>query len=156
MVQTILFIIIFVSYITYVLIRERKILASISDSWYGHGMKGDVFFTLFCFSLGFTVMTLADKEIYFALSGVGLLFVGAASMFKDGGLTRTIHFAGALFAIICGFFGLYYEYGTYLGGALWVSFTAYAYLFNIKNTIWWVEVVAFILVAYFLVIEHLI
>lgn len=148
MTTTILFIVVFVGYLIYITIREGKILPSISDSYYDAGPKAEIIFTLWCFVLGFIIMSFEATTPFFALGGSGLLFVGAAAMFRDLGLTKAVHFGGALLCIISAFFGLFYEYGTYLGGAIWVSFTAYAYLFNIKNIVWWVEVVAFLLVAY--------
>lgn len=134
---------VFIGYMMYI-IKLFNIPPSISDSWYLLERNG-ILFTLFCWILGACMFYQGnDKTILFVLSGVGLSFVGAATMFKwTGAHTDKIHFGGAVVGILGALLGLYIDYNikspivvfTILSGILLVTKT--------KNIIFWVEIVAF-------------
>jgi hypothetical protein len=135
--------VIFTSYIAYT-VSKFGIPASISDTWYLLERKG-VLFTLFCWSLGVCMLYQGnDKSIFFVLSGVGLSFVGGATMFKwKGAYTDKIHGAGAAIGIVCALLGLYIDYEIRPPFMVFSGATILISLLHIKNHIFWMEIVAF-------------
>lgn len=141
--------IIFLSYITFLLIKFGKPLPSISDSWYE--LKGlSYLFTLFCFSLGITMVFQSNETILFFLSGAGLCFTGVATAFKS--ITDTtmkkVHFLGAAVCIIFALIGVGVERGSFIPlGLFGISATIMEFIDINKtftNKIWWTEIAAFI------------
>ena len=128
------------SYVIYVVI-EHGIQKSISDSWYV--VKYTWMFPWMCGSIGFLHILHSELHLLFFLSGSFLCFTGAASAFKKIGMTHTIHFVGAGGAILTSCLGL---------GLIGVPeviifnavFAATFYLMKVKNSLWWIEIVAFL------------
>lgn len=134
---------IFLSYIIFLMIRFKGPLPSISESWYKLGYPGDILFTLFCWILGFTMAFRGDISSLFFFSGAGLLFVGAATMFKNK-ITSTVHFIGAGSGIIFALLGILSAYGNPYPIIGWVIITLLIYLLKVKNHMWWIEIAAFL------------
>jgi len=135
---------IFVSYVTFLLIKFKGPLPSISESWYALGSPLNVLFTLFCFALSITMcFHISDGwGGLFFLSGAGLGFVGAATAFKDK-FVRPIHFGGAMAGIIGALLGIWLTLGDILPFIVWAIITILLLGFKAKNAMWWLEIAAF-------------
>jgi hypothetical protein len=144
---TIIQLIVFITYIGY-LVSKFGILPSISESYYAlMDLKKSYLFFLFTSALGVTMILQAqDQHAWYLISGIGLMFVGAASLFKvteDG--TAAIHYIGAVVGIVGALIGhievynLLWPVGIYLGGTLIILA-----VFRNNNYIWWMEILAFI------------
>lgn len=144
---TLIQIAIFVSYVVFLLVRFKKPLPSISESWYELvGIEKNLF-TLFCFSIGFLMLFQMDGTTpLFFFSGAGIIFTGAAAAFKES-MTRTVHTTGAIACIAFGLAALYFERGVIYPASV---FCVVAFLINIlpiKNRVWWIEILAFACIA---------
>jgi hypothetical protein len=148
MVLSIIQILIFVSYITFILIKFG-VLPSISESWYRLRDLGGVWyslFTWFCWTLGFTMLfqTNGNTPLFF-LSGVGLCAVGAATMFKlKDDIQPYIHSIGAAIGIISALIGLGVERHAWLPLVDFIILAVILYIFVDKNKTWWIEILAFL------------
>lgn len=146
MILTISQFIIFVAYVAYITYRFG-ILPSISDSHYKlNTFRQGYFFTLFCWALATTMVFQSDEStpLYF-FSGAGLAFVGAASEFKwTGANTHIVHYLGAVLGIGCAAMGLYFESGLWQPATIIVVFSAVCAIIKMKNSIFWVEIAAFL------------
>lgn len=140
---------IFISYITFLLIKFGKPLPSISDSWYQLPKNYKPLFTLFCWSLGFTMLFQTDGTTpAFFFSGAGLCFVGAATMFKSDKTTALVHSIGAIVCIVSALIGLWVERDMFLPIFLFGASASILSLKSIKltNKTWWIEIIAFVFI----------
>lgn len=146
MILTIIQCLIFVVYITFIWIKFKGPLLSISDSWYRLGEPLNGLFTLFCFSIGILMPfhIIGIFPIFFFLSGVGLCFTGAATMFKDDKMTSFVHYLGAIICVVCGLMGIGFELNNWIPIIIFIISTSLIILLKIKNYIWWIEITAFI------------
>jgi hypothetical protein len=141
-------ILIFVSYISFIILKFG-ILPSISESWYRLRELGGVWsslFTWFCWGLGFIILfqTNGNSPLFF-LSGVGLSSVGVATMFKlKDDIQSYIHSIGATIGIICALIGIGIERYIWLPLIDFVILAIIFYIFVDKNKIWWIEIIAFL------------
>jgi hypothetical protein len=136
---------IFISYVTFLLIRFKGPLPSISESWYALGFPTNILFTVFCWALAITMCfhtTDGWGGLYF-LSGAGFGLVGAATMFKIPDV-RPYHFGGAMTGIIVALLGIWLVNGDILPFIIWAITSILLLGFNIKNKMWWVEIAAFV------------
>lgn len=151
MIISILQILIFVSYISFIIIKFG-ILPSISESWYRLRDLGGVWhslFTWFCFGLGFLMFfqTNGNTPLFF-LSGVGLSFVGVATMFKlKDDIQPYIHSIGAIIGILGALIGIGVEREAWLPLLDFVILSVILYFFTNKNRTWWIELAAFTTVS---------
>ncbi len=133
------------------------ILASISDSWYElKPLKLGVLFTLFCWSIGFLLVSYTEQtdSPFFFLSGTGLCFVGVATAFKIKKTTeRTIHMVGASLCVLSALVGLWIDFHLWYFLPLFIVSYLALKLMKIKNLIWWVEITAFVLILIGLLIK---
>jgi hypothetical protein len=134
---------VFVAYVSYI-VKLFGVPPSISDSWYLLERKG-VLFTLFCWMLGACMLYQGnDKTTLFILSGVGISFVGGATMFKwSGAMTDKIHFGSATVGIVCALLGLYIEYHIKAPIYVFTVATILIVVAKVKNSVFWVEMIAF-------------
>ena len=104
-----------------------------------------VLFTLFCWGIGgIMIFQTTGETALFFMSGVGLTFTGAATMFKSTEAnTNKFHFIGALICIVAALIGLGVEYDMYIPGMAFIFGSIFTYLFIMKNTFWWIEIIAF-------------
>lgn len=131
-------------YLTY-FIGENGIPPSLSGSFYlGMGYS----FTIMCFivsistAIGLFELTTGKWYQFFVfLAAIGLGFVGAAPMFKDKGMERTVHITGA---ILCGVFSqaVVILSGYWILPAVLFPVTILIILKN-GNRVFWFEMAAF-------------
>lgn len=147
---TIIQTIVFVSYVTFILIKFKQILPSISESWYRLRDLGGVWyslFTWFCWVLAFPMFFQTNDvaPYLFFLSGAGLALVGTATMFReiDDKLQGKLHTIGAAVGIIGALAGIWVERGTFIPFAVFVVSAILLSLFKVKNKTWWIEMAAF-------------
>lgn len=135
----------FVSFVSYIIYRYG-IPESISDSYYLLERRGTLF-TIFCWILSVTMIYHGDEPTYpFLLSGVGLAFVGAATMFKwKGSGTDVVHYIGAVIGIVGAFIGIGYELSA-IPGLVFLSIQCVIMISGMNNKIFWIEIVAFVLI----------
>lgn len=128
------------------------ILPSISDSWYSLPTNQNFLFTLFTWGLGIPMFLYGN--IWFALSGVGLSFVGAATMFKmKEGLTSEVHYTGAVMGIFCALIGIASMYQNFLPLALFLMSAIAIQISPSSNKLWWQEIAAFIAILWGLLLH---
>lgn len=160
MIATLIQTIIFLTYIIFI-VNKFGIIHSISESWYKLEDKLKPLFTFFCWGIGFPmiwqmksmltgVMELSD--IFFFLSLIGFIFVGAAAMFKSkGAYTNIIHYAGSVVGIFSALIGLGIQYNLwillYIGIPLGVIILLLSkFTSKIKHPIFWLEILASIVI----------
>jgi len=144
MILTLVQALIFIAYVTFLLIKFKGPLYSISESWYKLGYPLRILFNLFCLVLGIT-MTFYDQSIFFFFSGVGLSAVGVASWSQSSEkLTRYIHFTGAISGMLFALIGIGLGMGDWVPLSIWVLGAIFMLLFKIKNNFWWIEILAFV------------
>lgn len=152
MVLTIVQILIFIVYVTFILIKFG-LLSSISESWYSLRDIGGVWyslFTWFCWGIGFTMFfqTNGVAPYLFFLSGVGFCSVGVATMFKlNDSIQPYIHFTGALTGIICSLIGLGIERHGWIPLIIFTLSSIILKYITVSNKIWWIEIMAFITIG---------
>jgi hypothetical protein len=146
---TLIMAVIVMAFIILILLECKRILPSISDSWYElKGWKKHLF-TLFCWSLGFLMFFQTDSSTaFFFLSGAGLCFTGAASMFKER-MTKAVHYIGAGLSILMAFMAIIFERHN-IDPLLFFGLSM-LFIYDIKNRIWWIEVSACICILYGLI-----
>jgi len=129
----------FILYITFI-VYKFGILPSISESWYRLTGLYKSLFTWFCWVIGGLMLFQTNGETgMFFLSGSGLMFVGAATMFKtDEAKSNIIHPIGAFLCVIGAHLGIIFERNTYYPSIIFVV------IFVKRNKTWWVEISSFI------------
>ena len=136
-------------YILYILWRNNwKVLHSVSDSWYilkEHERHEEIFFTIFTYFLGIGTLLQYYLNPIFFLAGMGFFWVGTQTQFKGESIKETIHYLGAVLGIVGSLVGLGLTYSwipllfMLVGGGIMK-------LLKINHFLWWVEILAFILV----------
>jgi hypothetical protein len=134
------------------IIKRYGILPSISDSWYSLPQRENFLFTLFTWGLGIPMLFYGN--VWFFLSGSGLSFVGAATQFKSMiGITKEVHYAGALVGILGALIGIWVQWDNLLP-LVWFLFLALSIQVSyMKNKIWWQEIVAIVLILWGLLVK---
>jgi hypothetical protein len=79
-------------------------------------------------------------------AGAFLSFVGAASAFKDLKMTKRVHTIGAVGGIGFGFLSMVLDFQLNEITFFMLLGSLILYLLKIKNLIWWVEILAFVLI----------
>lgn len=141
---------IFVIYVTFLLIYFKGPLESISDSWYKLPFPLKYLFTLFTSSLGVLMFYQGVGDIWFVISGAGLCFVGFSTAFKDyETITPIVHTLGAAVGIVFALLGIGFQ-------STWVPLIVFSIgavllvlaslIFKMKNRTWWIEILAFLCV----------
>lgn len=136
-------------YILYILWRNNwKVLHSVSDSWYILKKKErneEILFTIFTYFLG--IGTLLQYYIHpiFFISGMGFFWVGTQTQFRGESIKETIHYLGAVLGIGLSLIGLGLTF-SWIPLLLMLVLGGIGKLLKITNFLWWVEILAFILV----------
>jgi len=123
-----------------------KVLHSVSDSWYILKQKEhheEILFTLFTYFLGIGLILQYYHSFLFFLGGMGLFWVGTQTQFRGESIKGTIHYVGAVLAIVLSLIGLLTQ-GVWIPLLICGVGTSIMYLGKIKNFIWWVEMLAFL------------
>jgi len=140
-------------YITYILWRNNwKVLHSISDSWYVLKQKEhheEILFTIFTYFLGMGLILQYYHSFLFFPAGMGLFWVGTQTQFKGESIKGTIHYVGAVLAIVLSLIGL----GI---GGVWFpllimgggSPIIYMVREDEGDWIWWIEILAFLTIIW--------
>lgn len=142
---------IFVSYMSFI-ISKFGILPSISESYYKLEGGYKSLFSLFIFNMVIPVIIVGNNPLMF-LAGLFIAFVGAAPAFKEE-FQKQVHDIGAYGGIITAFISLWINFHLGYLSLILGLFFIYAipknmseHWFNgIKNHIWWVEILSFILI----------
>jgi len=141
--------ILFPIYTLYILWRNNwKVLHSISDSWYilkERNKNEEILFTLFTYLLGIGLLLQSYKSPLFFFGGMGLFWVGTQTQFREKSIKGTIHYVGAVLAIVLSLIGLVLN-GVYFPLLIMCIGTLLMYYTKIKNFIFWVEILAFIII----------
>jgi hypothetical protein len=138
--------IIFISYVSFLMIKFKGPIPSISDSWYLLKGRQKFLFTLFCFSIGILMLFQSVPSALFFLSGSALSFVGINTTFKDSWITPYVHFAGAGLCIGFALLGIGFVLNSWLPLIGFVISAVSIGLAKIKNETWWIEIAAFIFI----------
>lgn len=138
---------VFIAYVSFV-VSSYGVLPSISDSWYSLPIGRKGLFTFFTWGIGIPMLLYGTLPMF--VSGIGLCFVGAATQFKmKESYTRLIHFAGASVGIVTPLLYFYLSYNNPLPFAIQVGSTIIIMgTEGIKNKLWWIEIVGFLMVVY--------
>lgn len=137
----------FVGYISFI-VNRYGVLPSISESYYkmkDDKLFGGSLFTLFIWSLSLPLIIIGNTPLMF-FAGAFLSFVGAASAFKDLKMTKRVHNIGAIGGIGFGFLSMIIDFQLFELTYFMVVLSLSLFLLKIKNLIWWVEILAFVLI----------
>ena len=141
---TLIQLVIFTLYVGFI-VKRHNILPSISDSWYQLPVSQKVLFTLFTWGLGIPMLIYGN--LWFFLSGAGLIFVGTATQFKMTiSYTKQIHYAGALLGIFGALVGIGFMYSNFYYLLAFVVSALLLQISKIDNKLWWQEIVAFLVI----------
>lgn len=149
--EQILLSILALNFVTYIGIVWAKfgILPSMSDSFYEwkEWKEGTQWlFTLFCWIITFTLLPLEPNPFFFfAAAGAG--FVGAAPQIKKE-FVKKVHVKAAIILLTSGLLGIGFTFNDWwlVVGAL--SIGGLIKLFKVNNSIWWIEMTAYITILY--------
>jgi hypothetical protein len=136
-------------YILYILWRNNwKVLHSVSDSWYTLKKKErneEILFTIFTYFLGIGTLLQYYLNPIFFISGMGFFWVGTQTQFRGESIKETIHYLGAVLGIGLSLIGLGLTF-SWIPLLLMLVLGGIGKLLKITNFLWWVEILAFILV----------
>jgi len=136
-------------YILYILWRNNwKVLHSVSDSWYKlkqHERHEEIFFTIFTYLLGIGTLLQYYLNPIFFIAGMGFFWVGTQTQFRGESIKETIHYLGAVLGILGSLIGLGLTF-SWIPLLLMLVGGGVMKLLKINNFLWWVEMLAFILV----------
>jgi hypothetical protein len=119
---------------------------SISDSYYVLPKKYNFLFTFFCWGFAIPTIIFSETAIMF-VAGSSISFVGAAAAFKDT-LTRKVHYTGAYLGVALSQLSIAVDFKLYILNIIFLVSTILLFSFKktIKNHIWWIEIISFLLV----------
>jgi len=136
-------------YILYILWRNNwKVLHSVSDSWYILKLKEhneEILFTIFTYFLGIGTLLQYYLNPIFFIAGMGFFWVGTQTQFRGESIKETIHYLGAVLGIGGSLIGLGLTF-SWIPLLLMLVGGGVMKLLKINNFLWWVEMLAFILV----------
>lgn len=126
-------------------IRNFGVLPSISESWYEWPQDKNMYFTFFTWGLGIPMMLYGS--LWFFISGAGLVFVGTATRFKSKIVsTDKIHYMGAIVGIFSALIGIWRELDNVSPLLLFILGSVVIQTSNMKNKLWWIEILAFMII----------
>jgi hypothetical protein len=135
---------IFIAYISFIIYRYG-VLPSISESWYVLPKGQKFLFTLFIFGMG-VPMLFYDSAVLF-LAGSSLTFVGAATEFKSTEWIKDeVHYTGAALGITLPLLYFGFNNGLWIPLIAQVVGTIIITLTKTPNKIWWIEILAFVVI----------
>ena len=136
---------IFILYIS-IIVFKYGLQESISDSYYVLNNNHKFIFTLFIWFTIIPLMLILPKP-FLLLSGVCISFVGASPNFKVE-FEKKVHFSSAITGIVFFILSMYFDFKELFLSLFTVSFIIVMYLFKIKNKVWWIEILCFLLIYY--------
>ena len=136
-------------YILYILWRNNwKVLHSVSDSWYilkEQERHEEIFFTIFTYLLGIGTLLQYYLNPIFFIAGMGFFWVGTQTQFRGESIKETIHYLGAVLGIGGSLIGLGLT-SSWIPLLIMLVGGGVMKLLKITNFLWWVEILAFVLV----------
>lgn len=117
---------------------------SISATYYKLKGRKQVIFTLALWGFSIPVAIAAETGLLF-FAGAFISFVGASPSFKNKGLERKVHFIGAYTGTILGFLSLFIDYNLLVVPLIGIFIISNLFG-RVKNYIFWVEVVAYLII----------
>jgi hypothetical protein len=142
----------FVLYVGFIWIKYG-IQKSISDSYYRLPEDDKSLFTLFCWWFAVPAIILGDNLLMF-LAGSGIVFVGAAAAFKQNEMQHWVHLVGAYSAILLSQIAIWVKYDLLYVNIIFVVSSVILLFLNVKNKIWWIEILAFTTICLALLINN--
>lgn len=145
---------VFTLYVLFITIKFKKILPSISESWYELQSLGGVWYSLFSWFMvliGFPMVfhTNGQYPSLFFLSAAGLCLVGVATMFKlNKSIEQRLHIAGATIGILSASVGLALERNAWIPLVVGGASVGIMSLIKVKNKIWWLEIISFLIIMF--------
>ena len=135
---------IIVIYLAYIFIRYG-IQPSISNSYYALGNKEKPLFTLALWGFAIPIIIVANTPIMF-IGASFICVVGATQNFKikSEGL---VHSISAVIGIGLGIASLFFEFKTPLTAIAIILSGIALYVFNAKNKVLWVEIIALSMIS---------
>jgi len=153
----ILFSISFIAFITYVLYVTIKygVLPSISESYYYTNNK--LIFALFAWFTAIPLMIVASTPLMF-FSGAALGFVGASPAFhkNDRSLEDEVHMVSGILIILFGLLSMIIDFNIVYPTIVVIFLIISFILFNIKNKIYWIEILFFFYIMFIIYMERII
>ena len=138
--------IVFISYISYV-IYKYGILDSISESYYRLPKKWNFLFTLMLWFFSFPILMVGVEYTPFMfLAGVSIMFVGAAPDYKRSQLEHNVHYGAAIIGISTAIVTMTFLFKYYWMLPVFLLSSLFIIYKSKENYIWWIELVAFLLI----------
>jgi len=143
-----------------------RTLTSVSQSFYKLKEKCGkcrILFTLYCWGV-MVIAIFIGKTLLIVLAGIGLFYVGGAPNFKDS-VTDTVHYIGAVIAIILMYASVCYDYHFYGLAILGALISLIVFIYHRKHeekykeiykilkckynnpTFYWVELIALVIIT---------
>ena len=142
----ILMLIIFLSYTSFIWIRYG-VQQSISDSYYRLQQDGlGWIFTLFIVGFAYPAAIIASN-VWITPAAFLIMLVGIARAFKASKLLHTLHMIGAYGGVGLSMIGIWVSYGMWYLTVLFVIASLILIIFKVKNRIWWIECLAFLIMC---------
>lgn len=137
----ILMLTVFFSYVGFIWIRYG-VQKSISDSYYRLPQKFNYLFTLFCVGFAFPAAMLASN-LWITPAAMLICLVGVARAFKDNKVWYYAHMFAAYTAVGLSQIGIWVYYDMWYLTISFIIISGTLYILNVKNKIWWIEILAF-------------
>lgn len=131
---------------------------SVSESYYElEKTKHGYFFTFFMWFIAGCIISIMmhigsldlKSDWMFFMSASGAAFTGAATMYKRK-LSKTVHFTGAASLIVFSLLGIGLNFSNWIPSILTLILLLFLTLFarklNIKNVIYWFEIIVFFII----------
>lgn len=144
---------VFAGYVSWIW-AKYGVLPSISHSYYSLPNNLKFLFTLWCWGYALPAMIVASTPLMF-FAGAGICFVGAAAAYREK-MTETVHIIGAVAGILFSQlstiidFDMWYVTAIYAAIALPLALTRFSKKNICPNRTWWIEILAFIAMAFVL------
>lgn len=147
---------VFAGYVSWIW-AKYGVLPSISHSYYMLPKNLQFLFTLWCWGYAIPAMIVASTPLMF-FAGAGIAFVGAAAAYREK-MTETVHIVGAVSGILFSQlstiidFGMWYVTAIYAAIAIPLALTRLIKFKGMEicpNRTWWIEILAFIAMAFVL------
>lgn len=142
----ILMVTVFISYVSYIWIKYG-VTKSISDSFYYLPANRQYLFILFCWLFSVPAIILGDSLIMF-LAGSGIAFVGAAAAFKQNKMQHWVHMVGAYSGVTLSQIAIWNNYHLWPINIVFIVLSLILLYLNVKNKIWWIELLSFGSICY--------
>lgn len=139
---------VFISYVSFIWIRYG-VQKSISDSYYRLPEKSKYLFTYFCWGFAFPAAILAHN-IWITPAAMLICLVGVARDFKNIKVLKFFHMFAAYTGVLLSQIGIWVYYDMWYLTISFIIISGTLYILNVKNKIFWVELLAFGMICFIL------